>query len=145
MQLENQQNDPVLLLHSALRLLPKRRPLRLLCYTKGRRTAFAAACFSHACLKAPEARLHISYSYGSQQGFSRCLQDTQMSSQLKVTAVSVPCVSFNLTTQNLSLTMPRILQIPPSCVSLFTTWTRKQQGACQGCYPWELHCWKVTK
>lgn len=37
MQLKKLQNDPVLLLQSALEHLSKRQSLRLLCYNKGRR------------------------------------------------------------------------------------------------------------
>lgn len=60
MQLENMQNDPVLLLHSALQHLSKRQSLRLLRYTKERRKGQHLLQFvfpegPHACLKAPEA------------------------------------------------------------------------------------------
>lgn len=60
MQLEDLQNDPVLLFHSALQHLSKRWSLWLLCYTKGRRKGqhllqFVSPEGPHACLKAPEA------------------------------------------------------------------------------------------
>lgn len=70
----------------------------VLCRRKKRRTVFAAACFSRrsTCLfTTPRSCLHVSHSYGSQKGFSQCLQDPVklIPSSWSVTVASVPCSS----------------------------------------------------